>query len=92
MTWDELKQNGSSHYKTGDVEPIDLYKSGGALWDFCICSIIKYAYRNRREQREQPVNMNPRDIDKIQHYCEMLRVLQSESMSDCQLMERNDDI
>jgi|GEM_PF-6245970 len=26
MTWDEVKQKGSRHYKTGRVEPIDLFK------------------------------------------------------------------
>ena len=26
MTWDEVKQKGSRHYKTGGVEPIDLLK------------------------------------------------------------------
>lgn len=30
-SWDELKQEGSGHYKSGQVEPIDLYRAGGLL-------------------------------------------------------------
>jgi hypothetical protein len=48
-TWDDLKQQGSEHYKTGGVEPVDLYKAGGMLHDYCCTSMIKYAFRSRRE-------------------------------------------
>jgi hypothetical protein len=27
-SWETLKQEGSQHYKTGGVEPIDLYRAG----------------------------------------------------------------
>ena len=47
MTWEELKQQGSDHYKTGGVEPVDLYRAGGMFRDFALCSIIKYAFRSR---------------------------------------------
>jgi hypothetical protein len=49
---------GSDHYKTGSVEPIDLYKSGGMFQDYALTSIIKYAFRNRKE-------LNRTDYDKI---------------------------
>ena len=67
--WGDLQQKGESHYKTGWVEPIDLYKSGGILKPFAIASIIKYAFRNRNRKIVE------KDLDKIIHYAEMLRVL-----------------
>jgi len=66
-TWEEIKQGGSGHYKTGSVEPIDLYKSIGILQDFAIASIIKYAAR----QKQKGINVS--DLDKIIHYAEMLK-------------------
>jgi hypothetical protein len=71
-TWDEIKQGGSVHYKVGGVEPIDLYRAGGALRDFALCSIIKYAFRNIQHGTDAgPVKT--RDMDKIIHYAEMLK-------------------
>jgi len=46
-TWNELKSDGSEHYKTGGVEPVDLYRAGMMFTDFALCSIIKYAFRSR---------------------------------------------
>ena len=60
------KKKGSEHYKTGGVEPIDLYKAGGMLRHFALCNIIKYAFRNRNL-------INPKDMDKIIHYAEILK-------------------
>ena len=60
---------GSEHYKTGGVEPFDLYRAGGMMRDFCAASIIKYAFRNRRALGK-PVN--PKDIKKIKHYADEL--------------------
>lgn len=48
--WKRLKQQGSEHYKTGDIEPIDLYVAGGMFHDWAIASIMKYAFRSRREE------------------------------------------
>ena len=75
--WTELKKRGSEHYKKNPnvIEPIDLYRDGGILRDFAVGSIIKYAYRNRKEIG-QPIN--PKDMDKISHYAEMLLALQEE--------------
>lgn len=67
--WDELKEEGSEHYKGGGIEPIDLYRSGGILKDFAIGNIIKYAYRNRSSYR---TDINKDDMEKIIHYARML--------------------
>ena len=41
-TWDQLKRDGSDHYKTGGgIEPIDLYRAGGMFRYFALCSIMK---------------------------------------------------
>ena len=74
--WEKIKNKGSLHYKTDGIEPIDLYKDGNMLQDFAIGNIIKYAYRNRRTNREQ---MDLKDIDKITHYTEILRAICLES-------------
>ncbi len=71
-TWGSIKQGGSNHYKSKDVEPIDLYRSGGLLRDFTIGNVIKYVYRNRTSLNK-PINTD--DIKKAIHYCEMLIVL-----------------
>jgi len=68
-TWEELKQSGSGHYKTGEVEPIDLYKSLGILQDFALASIIKYAARQKQK------GLNQSDLSKIVHYAEMLQAV-----------------
>jgi len=74
MTWDEVKQKGSRHYKTGRVEPIDLFKhtkpdaSLTALDIKALTDCIKYAYRMLT------TGVNFSDCDKIIHYIEMIRV------------------
>jgi hypothetical protein len=68
--WDKVKKQGEAHHKTGGgVEPIDLFKSGGILKHAAIANIIKYAFRNRDRKIVE------KDLDKICHYAEMLRVL-----------------
>jgi len=67
-TWDETKKSGSQHYKTGGVEPIDLYRAGGMFRDFALCSIIKYAFRNRNP--EEPIF--EKDMLKIIDYAQKL--------------------
>lgn len=72
--WETIKTKGSNHYKISpsQVEPIDLYKSGGILRHFAIGNIIKYAYRNREG------DLSVKDLDKIIHYTEMLIFLAKE--------------
>lgn len=67
-TWNELKESGSQHYKTGGIEPVDLYKDGGMFRHFALCSIIKYAFRNRNI--EEPVS--EKDMLKIVDYAQKL--------------------
>jgi hypothetical protein len=70
-TWDELKAQGSGHYKSGGIEPIDLYRDAGAFRDFALCSIIKYAFRNISHGPDaNPVRRN--DMEKIKHYADLL--------------------
>ena len=75
MKWEELKMQGNLLYKSGVVEPIDLYKSGGLLRDFAVGSIMKYAFRNREKVRRR---INLMDIRKIIHYAEILISLEEE--------------
>lgn len=67
--WDALKAQGSAHYKTGGVEPVDLYRDGGMFRHFALCSIIKYAFRNRNA--DEPVKQ--KDMDKIIDYAMKLK-------------------
>jgi hypothetical protein len=65
-SWEQLKLEGSQHYKTGEVEPIDLYKSKGAFKPFALCNISKYAMRN--VNHDTSIN----DMVKIIHYAELV--------------------
>jgi hypothetical protein len=69
--WDELKQQGSSHYKVSGTEPIDLYQSGDMFQDFALASIIKYAFRSRKEERLEGHKFN-QNMGKIIHYAQLL--------------------
>jgi len=68
MDWEELKKKGSDHYKTGNVEPIDLYKSAGMFRHFALGNIIKYAFRNA--DLDAPLFIE--DLEKIKHYADLL--------------------
>jgi len=70
--WEELKQQGSNHYKTGGVEPVDLYKAGGMFHDFALCSIIKYAFRSRLNQDIDKATLD-KNLDKIIDYAMKLK-------------------
>lgn len=64
--WEELKEQGSEHYKTGGVEPVDLYRAGGLFEHFALASIIKYAFRQR-------FGVNEKDLNKIIDYAQKLK-------------------
>ena len=70
--WVELKKQGSDHYKTGGIEPIDLYRAGGMLRSFALCSIMKYAFRNRND--EEPISV--KDMRKIIDYAQKIKAHQ----------------
>jgi hypothetical protein len=69
--WEEIKLDGSDHYKTGSIEPIDLYRSitlhdsVTAIQCFALCNIIKYAYRCVTK------GVTEKDLEKIIHYAEI---------------------
>lgn len=70
--WVELKKDGSAHYKTGGVEPIDLYIAGDMLRDGVLKDVIKYAFRSRRElnlDKEKTIE----NLNKILHYTAILK-------------------
>jgi len=81
-TWQQLKLEGSGHYKTGTVEPIDLYKSKGVFKPFALANIAKYSCRNMNEDRETFI----KDMVKIIHYAELLIAEHKESQ--CQTKTR----
>jgi hypothetical protein len=69
---EELKQSGSEHYKTGGVEPVDLYKAGGMFEYFALCSIIKYAFRSK-DLMKKDKEIFIKNMDKIIDYAEKLK-------------------
>ena len=72
--WDALKEHGSDHYKTGGVEPVDLYLWGGMFRDFALASIIKYAFRSRRESGIAETDLL-RNLEKIIDYAAKLKAV-----------------
>ena len=66
--WNDLKKIGSQHYKTGAVEPIDLYRSAKPHADYnafdikALTDCIKYAFRLLTRGYLKA------DADKIIHY------------------------
>jgi hypothetical protein len=79
--WKRLKQNGSDHYKIpGEVEPLDLYVSGNMFHDFAICSIIKYAFRSRRDYPLTPTGII-QNCDKIIDYAQKLKAFYGDEVT-----------
>jgi hypothetical protein len=72
IAWEELKKRGSQHYKTGDIEPIDLFRcvkphdSLTGLDVKALEDIIKYSYRMLTK------GANKSDCEKIRHYIDMV--------------------
>ena len=69
--WNELKSKGSEHYKTGGTEPVDLYAAGNMFHDFALCSIMKYAFRSRREMNLE-TDLLIKNLEKIIDYAQKL--------------------
>lgn len=71
--WEECKQKGSSHYKTGSCEPVDLYRSATPRPEYnafdikALTDVIKYAFRLLTR------GYLAGDVDKIIHYMELYR-------------------
>lgn len=56
---------GSEHYKSSEIEPMDLFISKGTHEDFCLDSIVKYAIRYKTTR-------NLADLKKISDYSHIL--------------------
>lgn len=82
MDWKKLKNQGSKHYKTGGTEPVDLYRDGGMFRDFALCSIIKYAFRSRREMSIDVPTFNT-NLDKIIDYAQKLKATLTVNDTEC---------
>lgn len=78
--WELLKQEGSGHYKTGKVEPIDLYKavkphdSLNALEIKALTDNIKYSFRMLQR------GITKSDIDKVIHYSRLAKCSYEEKL------------
>ena len=69
--WNDLKKKGSEHYKTGGTEPVDLYVAVNTFHDFALCSIMKYAFRSRREMNLE-TDVLIKNLEKIIDYAQKL--------------------
>ena len=69
--WNDLKKKGIEHYKTGGTEPVDLYVAGNMFHDFALCSIMKYAFRSRREMNLE-TDLLIKNLEKIIDYAQKL--------------------
>ncbi len=69
--WEALKAKGSEHYKTGGTEPVDLYLEGNMFHDFALCSIMKYAFRSRREMNLE-TDLLIKNLEKVIDYAQKL--------------------
>lgn len=56
---------GSEHYKSRTIEPIDYLYANNLLEDFAIGNIIKYATRFKHTR-------NPADLKKVSDYAHIL--------------------
>jgi hypothetical protein len=83
VKWDELKQQGSEHYKSGSTEPIDLYASGNMFLDFALSSIIKYAFRSRNEMKLESY-LFAKNMDKIIDYAQKLKAFYGCDDKECE--------
>lgn len=82
MNWEEIKGHGSGHYREGEVELIDLLRSGGALKHFAIGSVMKYVWRNRNKGV-----ISLADMEKAKHFIDMLIYISSKERENERLSE-----
>jgi len=70
-SWEEIKLDGSEHYKSGQTEVIDLLRhikphpSLSVVEIKALADNIKYAYRQLTSGIKQS------DLEKMMHYCEI---------------------
>jgi len=68
QSWDELKKEGSAHYKDGDAQMIDIYKQKGTFTPWAINEGTQHFQRNAPEKRDCFVE----DMVKLIHYAKLL--------------------
>jgi hypothetical protein len=71
-SWEDSKQFGSNHYKTGSTEPADLLLAGYMFHDFALGNIIKYAFRCRMSGPRDYADIL-KDMDKVIDYAQKLK-------------------
>jgi hypothetical protein len=81
MEWSEIKKEGNPAYKTGNVEPIDLYKADGTLHDWVLNEISHHARRNIKALRTIGTEKYFSDMRKIIHYAEIMICLGAEDVA-----------
>lgn len=71
-TWEELKQQGSSHYRTDGVQPVDLYRDLGVFRNWALVEICQHAIRNLGTGKPEDSPVSNKDMRKIIDYAEKL--------------------
>jgi hypothetical protein len=73
MMWDELKKTGSEHYRNGEIQPFDLYRSMApdAFRHWVTLEAVQHLLRNLIVPRSEYI----RDLEKAEHYIKTLKVL-----------------
>src|SRR5512146_1703708 len=79
MNWAEIKQSGSKHYRTGDVEFLDLAKANGTLQDWAINEGVQHFLRNLKSLDTLKTMKCIEDMHKVIHYANMLICLAEEA-------------
>lgn len=69
---------GAKHYKLGDIESIDLYKSEGSLHTWAICEARHHLARNLPQLNTLGTTRCIDDMDKVIHYAEMIKCISME--------------
>lgn len=67
-TWDELKKEGSSHYKDGEAQLIDIYRQKGTFKPWAVNEVTQHVQRNSPVTRDCYFQ----DLIKSKHYIELL--------------------
>lgn len=86
-TWKDIKKDGQPAFKTGEVEPIDLYKAGNILHDGLVWNMIKLAYRSRRELNISLEDM-VHNMTEVIHYANIMLAYYNEKKTST--IETND--
>lgn len=70
-SWEEIKQDGSEHYKTGEVELIDLLRHVQPHPSLTVVEIKALADNMKYALRQLTRGIKESDLEKMIHYCEI---------------------